>query len=152
MLLHFHPFFAVLIFPVLVLGALFFLPFLNYAENTSGVWFCSRKGRRMGVLASSAAILFTPLIVVLDEFFIHFSGWVPALPTLISEGLIPATLLTSAVTVFYACAKRKHRASNNEAVQALFIFLTVSFLVLTIFGMWFRGPGMALTWPWASGG
>jgi hypothetical protein len=33
-------------------------------------------------------------------------------------------------------------------VQALFILFCVALVVLTITGVWFRGPGMALVWPW----
>jgi len=36
----------------------------------------------------------------------------------------------------------------NEAVQALFVLFVVSFAVLTATGVWFRGSGMALVWPW----
>jgi hypothetical protein len=39
-------------------------------------------------------------------------------------------------------------ASINETVQTAFIALTTAFLVLTIIGIWFRGEGMALTFPW----
>ena len=30
----------------------------------------------------------------------------------------------------------------------LFVLLLVSFVVLTAIGIWFRGAGMALMWPW----
>jgi hypothetical protein len=29
----------------------------------------------------------------------------------------------------------------------VFILLLISFVILTIIGYWFRGPGMALVWP-----
>jgi hypothetical protein len=31
------------------------------------------------------------------------------------------------------------------------MFLLVSFVVLTITGVWFRGQGMVLAWPWDAG-
>jgi len=43
--------------------------------------------------------------------------------------------------------KKKYEATNNEAIQAVFILLLISFIILTITGIWFRGQGMALTWP-----
>ncbi len=39
--------------------------------------------------------------------------------------------------------------TSHEAVQALFVLLAGSFMVLTVIGVWFRGAGMALVWPWA---
>jgi hypothetical protein len=34
-------------------------------------------------------------------------------------------------------------------VQTAFTFLLAAFVVLTLAGVFFRGPGMALTMPWA---
>jgi hypothetical protein len=39
-------------------------------------------------------------------------------------------------------------APREETLQAVAIFLLVAFAVLTVTGVWFRGEGMALTWPW----
>ena len=50
------------------------------------------------------------------------------------------------LTGFYLGLKRRFEASKSEAVQALFVFLLVSFVVLTIVGVWFRGEGMKLVW------
>ena len=52
------------------------------------------------------------------------------------------------VTLFYRLVKSRYAASRDESVQALFILLFVAFAVLTFTGIWFRGAGMALVWPW----
>jgi hypothetical protein len=39
-------------------------------------------------------------------------------------------------------------ATRLEAAQAMFVFLATSFAVLTATGIWFRGAGMKLVWPW----
>ena len=58
-------------------------------------------------------------------------------------------LLAIGVAVaFYFFMKRRCDSSNNEAIQSLFVFLLVAFAVLTLIGVWFRGAGMALVWPW----
>jgi len=44
--------------------------------------------------------------------------------------------------------KRRFNASTNVSVQAVVVLLAVAFAVLTLIGVWFRGEGMALTWPW----
>ena len=44
--------------------------------------------------------------------------------------------------------KKKLSATNNEAVQTMFVLLATAFAVLTAVGIWFRGSGMALVWPW----
>ncbi|MBW2010514.1 MAG: cytochrome b N-terminal domain-containing protein [Deltaproteobacteria bacterium] len=150
LLMHFHPVFAVLIIPVLVTGTLILLPYLTYQSNrrTGGVWFFSRKGRRMGIVAAITALVITPPAIITDEYFMNFTASIPGLPTLISNGFFPAAIILAGITGFHRLIKRKYNASTNETIQTLFILLLVSFIILTVTGIWFRGPGMALTWPW----
>jgi quinol-cytochrome oxidoreductase complex cytochrome b subunit len=59
LLRHFHPLFGLFIIPVLMLIALFGVPYFNYQRKTAGVWFASLKGRRMAVVAALVAIIVT---------------------------------------------------------------------------------------------
>ena len=147
LLLHFHPLFAVVVIPALAILALIAIPYLKYRDDTQGIWFMSRRGRRLAIIAAITALVATPLWVVLDEYWLDYSGWMPGLPPGISEGLIPATLLVGSVVAFYMILKRIFSASKDEAIQSIFVLLTVAFIVLTVTGVWFRGPGMALAWP-----
>jgi hypothetical protein len=49
---------------------------------------------------------------------------------------------------FVVFMRRRLTATRGESVQAVFVLLAVAFLVLTATGIWFRGEGMQLTWPW----
>ena len=148
MLLHFHPFFAVFIIPGIITGALILLPYLKYDSTVSGVWFYSEKGRRMGKAAAATALIIMPIGIAADEFIIDFVSLLPGISPPIVNGLIPLALMLAAVIGFYMLMKNKFNASNNETIQALFIFLVVSFVILTAVGIWFRGEGMSLVWPW----
>jgi hypothetical protein len=57
-------------------------------------------------------------------------------------------MILAALGGFYALMKRKYSATRNEAVQAVFVLLLFAFIILTVTTVWFRGEGMALTWPW----
>lgn len=151
LLLHFHPVFAILIIPLLVTGALMLLPYLTYQSNTTEVWFLSQKGRRMGIVATMTALVITPLAIISDEYFMDFTAWMSGLPTLISNGLFPTSIILAGITGFYKLVKWKYNASTHESIQALFILLLVAFIILTVTGIWFRGSEMALTWPWSRG-
>jgi hypothetical protein len=61
---------------------------------------------------------------------------------------LPAAIILAALGGFHVFVKRKYSATNNEAVQAIFVLLLFAFIILTITTVWFRGEGMALTWPW----
>jgi hypothetical protein len=147
LLLHVHPLFAIFIIPTLMILVLVSIPYINYQIDTAGVWFASFKGRTMAVWSVLIAVIVTPLGIVLDEFVIDFSAWLPDIPAEISEGLIPFALVFTAILIYYKVIKTKFSSNNNEALQSVFVLLVVAFIILTIAGIWFRGQGMALIWP-----
>ena len=147
LLLHFHPLFAILVIPAIALAVLVSLPYLKYDADTSGIWFCSERGRRMAIVAAIGAAILTPLGIVADEYFINLELWFPAMPTVISGGVIPAVIALAGILGFYWVIKVKFSTTNNEAVQSVFILLLVAFIILTVTCVWFRGTGMALMWP-----
>jgi quinol-cytochrome oxidoreductase complex cytochrome b subunit len=145
--LHFHPLFAVWIIPILIIGTLIALPYFRYETKDDGQWFHSHQGRRMGIVAAVTALILTPLIILGGEFLIDFTAWFPKSPGAVTNGLLPFVLILAGIVGFYVAVKKRFAASNNEATQTVFILLLVSFVILTIIGYWFRGPGMALVWP-----
>jgi len=151
MLLHFHPIFALFVIPTLMLVALLALPYIDYQLNTAGVWFASTKGRRMALIAGLAALIGTPLAILADEYLIEVAARLPTIPTWVTNGLVPLAVLLAAVGAFHFFMQRNCAASNTEAVQMVFVLLLVAFLVLTVTGIWFRGEGMKLVWPWDAG-
>ena len=146
-LLHFNPLVALCLIPLAIMACLVAIPYLIYTSDTSGVWFTSSKGRQMAIWAVGAALIATPLYIVMDELFFHFSAWMPGMPPLISEGLIPFGLISIGIGIFLIFLKHRFSANRNETLQtAMVLFLTV-FIILTITGIWFRGSGMKLVWP-----
>jgi quinol-cytochrome oxidoreductase complex cytochrome b subunit len=148
LLLHFHPLFALFILPTLTMIAVFGIPYFNYQANTAGVWFATPKGRRMAAVAALTAIIVTPIGIVADEFIIDMEARLPGVSPVVLNGILPATLVLTGITLFYWLVKKKYRATNNESIQSVFVLLVVAFIILTIAGIWFRGPAMALMWPW----
>ncbi|UCG85597.1 MAG: cytochrome b N-terminal domain-containing protein [Gemmatimonadota bacterium] len=147
LLLHFHPFFAVVVIPLLGITALLAIPYLRYSDDTAGIWFMSHRGRRTAIIAATTALILTPVMIVADEFWLSRTALLPGVPSVVSNGLLPAAVLGAALVGFYRVSQWKWGASRDEAVQASFVLLTVAFLILTATGVWFRGPGMGLDWP-----
>jgi hypothetical protein len=148
LLLHFHPLFAVVVIPLLAALGLLLIPYFRYEDDTSGVFLMSQRGRRLALIGALTAFVLTPLWIVADEHWIDFGAWLPGLPPPIANGLLPTSILLAALFGFYTHSRRRYAASNNEAIQASFILLAVAFAILTVTGVWFRGSGMALVWPW----
>jgi quinol-cytochrome oxidoreductase complex cytochrome b subunit len=148
LLIHFNATIAVMVIPLLIAAALVSIPYLPYGAELSGDWFLTPNGRRMAAVAAVTALVFVPLWVLFDERVIGPGGWLPGTAAVISNGLIPFAMLFAAVTGFYVSVRKYFVATRNEAVQTLFVLLFVAFAVLTATGVWFRGAGMNLVWPW----
>jgi quinol-cytochrome oxidoreductase complex cytochrome b subunit len=143
-LMHFHPFFAVLVIPALMTLGLVLIPYLRYDANTAGVWFVSEKGRKLAWLSFAAGAALTIAAVLLDDFVLSANTSAPA--NVISNGLAPFLAVSLICIAWWIWVRKVFSASRNEAVQAMFTLLVTSFVVLTLIGIWFRGPGMQLTW------
>ena len=102
----------------------------------------------MAALAVLLAALATPIGILANEFVIDFAAWIPGLPPIVSNGILPAALVLAGIILSYWIVKKKYAATNSELIQFVFVFLTTVFIILTITGIWFRGRGMALIWPW----
>jgi uncharacterized membrane-anchored protein len=102
----------------------------------------------MAAIAGTAALVITPSLIMFDEFVIKAGIFSSTAQPLISQGLIPTILLAAAVAGFYMIMKRRFSASNNEAIQSIFILLVGALVVMTVVGVWFRGSGMELVLPW----
>jgi quinol-cytochrome oxidoreductase complex cytochrome b subunit len=148
LLLHFHPVIGAIVIPSLALGTLVAFPYLRYDSDSEGVWFRSRKGRRMAWTAAITALVLTPALVILDEVALDFTALLPTLPTLVSNGLLPLMILLLGFLLYGIALRAVFRASQDETRQALFVLLAVGFVILTVIGVAFRGEGMALMAPW----
>ncbi len=147
LLVHLHPSFAVFVVPLLAVAFLVMLPYLRYDEPPSGEWFHSARGRRTAGWAALAALVLTPAYVVAGELFLHWPRLLTFLPPAASNGLVPMLLWAAVAAGVFLGARKTGGATRTEAVQALFTFLLVAFLVLTATGIFFRGEGMHLAWP-----
>jgi hypothetical protein len=72
----------------------------------------------------------------------------PGVTPVLSYGLLPFAVFLGVVIAFAFVVRRRFGAGDGETVQALFVLLLVVFVLFTLTGVWFRGTGMNLTWPW----
>ncbi|MCP5061133.1 MAG: cytochrome bc complex cytochrome b subunit [Ignavibacteriae bacterium] len=147
LMLHFHPFFASIIIPLMVLTVLIFLPYFQYDSKVSGVWFLSNKGKRTSKLSAIVGLIITPAFILIDEFFMDVSTNFESVPAIISNGLIPFLIVLSFLIGYYRFIKKKFGTNKTETIQAVFVLILVIFIVLTLTSIIFRGEGMVLTLP-----
>ena len=148
LLLHFHPVFGAIVVPGLAVVGLMSLPYLRYDSESSGIWFRSRLGRKLAVVGLVSGMTGTVALVLLDEYWLDLPTLLPSLPTALSNGWIPLAALLLVLIGYYESLRFALKASRCESRQSLFVLLVTAFLVLTVVGIFFRGEGMALMWPW----
>ncbi len=148
LLLHFHPFIGAILIPSATLLLLFLLPFYDLEIESVGIYFRSSRGRLLSLLATGLSVLLVPAWIVLDEFFLNWTTWLPGWSSLIANGLIPLALILLALILMDDLINRAFNTSFEERVLFIFSFSLVALLILTVVGIYFRGPGMGLFWPW----
>jgi quinol-cytochrome oxidoreductase complex cytochrome b subunit len=146
LLLHMHPL-AALLLPGIVLLAIAAIPYWDKEESDIGVYFRSSVGAMLALSGAFFALALVPLLVLVDEYWIDLPTWLPTWPTIISNGLLPLILTFAGLTAIYAVMRKGAKASHSEALVGLFTFVVVGFIILTIVGVFFRGPNMALVIP-----
>jgi quinol-cytochrome oxidoreductase complex cytochrome b subunit len=148
LLLHFHPVFGAIIIPGIALLTLLAIPYFDKDMDTTGIWFRSKSGRWLALLSLVIGVAGTFLFVILDEIWLDLPGWLPFLPTSVSNGWIPLAALLLLVIGFHDLLKSLG-STACEARQSVFTLLLFSFVTLTIIGIFFRGEGMAFIIPWS---
>jgi quinol-cytochrome oxidoreductase complex cytochrome b subunit len=146
LLLHMETEAALLLLGVLFVGLLL-LPWLDPAGTDIGVAFRSRAGRTAALFGGLIALNTIPLLIIADEFWIDWSAWLPGWPTSLSHGLVPMTAVLLLIGLVYLAARVLIRARHTEGVVALFTFLIVALLLMTLTCGIFRGENMGLVLP-----
>ncbi len=146
LLLHFHPSIAVFVIPFIVAIWLFSFPYMKPEKRSPGVWFYSLKGRKIVITAAITSFILTSAAVLCGDFLIDFTGWLPTLPEIISNGIIPLLIWGIFLFALGMFVKRRFHAGRTDVQLWIFTFLIVAYLVLMFTGIFFRGEGMALEW------
>jgi len=148
LLLHFHPFVAAIVIPTIALVGIFALPFIDHSTEHEGIYFRSKRGRSLAVMAVGFSLIMTSAWVVADDLFFDWTNWLANWPTIISNGFIPLALVVIVLALLDLWIDRTLKGTLEERILFLFTFVVVALIVLTVIGVFFRGPGMELFWPW----
>jgi len=148
LLMHFHPFVAAFLIPIIVITGLFALPFFNFSEEQNGIWFYSEKAKAAAKFSAYSALIITPVLVVVNEYSPKLETLLPSIISFITNGVIPLIILLLIIWLYYKFVSKKFQLSSIEKVQTMFVFITVAFIILTLIGIFFRGVDMNLVFPW----
>lgn len=151
LLLHFHPTYVAFFIPALTMMSLLLLPYLDLNPerdpNVTGIWFRSLRGRRLALIGAVVGVTATTALVVVDEFWLNLPQLLDFWPASISNGLVPLGFTLVMVVGMWRLLWARG-ATVSECNLTIFTLLMVSFVVLTVIGIYFRGENWALMWPW----
>ena len=145
LLLHMHPALAGVFIPTLVIIILMAIPYIDRNKKDIGVWFASKKGRAIALWSAVYTTIWLLGLTLFDEY-VRVRSLVSK-PEIFPGWVIPIIVIGGLIVLLYVLIRR-WRPSTREAMIGLFTAFVVTYVVLTISGIFFRGLGMRLTWPW----
>ncbi len=145
LLLHMHPLLAGVLIPGLVVVILMAIPYIDRNKEDIGIWFASKKGRAIALWSTVYTTIWLVALTLFDEY-IRVRALINE-PEIFPGWMIPMAVIGGLTALLYLFIRR-WRPSTREVMIGLFTAFVVSYIVLTIIGIFFRGLGMHLTWPW----
>lgn len=90
----------------------------------------------------------TIIFITLSEVLPDPEALLPVVPPLLTTGFIPFLVVAGTMWLFMKYLRRRFLMSRSELIQSVIVVMVSSYAVLTITGIFFRGEGMNLVWPW----
>ncbi len=144
---HMHPLVAGILIPSILVAFLIALPYLDHSRAGAGVWFSSKRGKRIVGWTALYTAIIMPIYILLDNAFSLREMLRGVLPDWIAQGLLPA-LIIAVIVVLPVLILNHWKPSVREVMLVLFTVMFVSAIVLTLSGFLFRGPGFKMYLPW----
>jgi hypothetical protein len=177
LLLHMHPALAGVIVPLGALALIAAIPYYDRDPRGVGVYFTTAAGRAIAVFSYIFSTVGCLVLVLFDKFLVpdptgetgagavrYVFAWLLGplnalgsfdtpvgelkLGNFVGEVIIPT--IPMLVLPWILCLIVKQRWGGNPRYYsiALFTGFVAAYILLTIIGTAFRGPGMNLYWPW----
>jgi menaquinol-cytochrome c reductase cytochrome b/c subunit len=144
---HMHPLVAGILIPSILVGFLIVLPYIDHSKVGAGVWFTSKRGKRIVGWTALYTAIIMPIYILLDNAFSLREMLRGVLPDWIAQGLLPAFIM-AVIVVLPVLILIRWKPTAREVMLALFTVMFVSAIVLTLSGFLFRGPGFKMYLPW----
>lgn len=144
-LLHMHPALAGVIIPVVMVIVLMALPYIDRSREDIGIWFASKKGRKIALFSTVYTTIWLIGLILFDEY-IRVRSLIQE-PEIWPGWLIPLAVIFGLSALLYFLLRR-WRPTTREMLIGFFTAFVVTYILLTIVGLFFRGLGMHLTLPW----
>lgn len=131
--------------PMIVLLGLVLIPYVDRETEGTGEWF----GGPGGAPLVMRSVIFGLLAVLAVETFAIQFGWIREwwveAPQILITAVNPGTVLTAIYATYSVWCVRRYDSTRAGAL-ALFTCFLAGFIVLTVVGVYFRGPNWGFYW------
>src|SRR3989338_2016631 len=131
--------------PTIALLGLALIPYLDREKQTLGRWFDNRIGRRVARNSFFYAAGVTGALLAFTVKFGWLRNWYPDISQAIIILINPGTVLVTLFVVWSFYCLYKYDSTRLSAI-ALFTCFIVSFVILTYFATYHRGPNWNFYW------
>ena len=155
LLLHMDKGLAGVIVPTIWIVFMTTIPYIDRSREGVGIWFTSPKGLRVTYFSAVFSTVVTFTLIFLDKLlkdhgYIEFaSANFPGGKQLFPDYIIPITTMIVLIAVLVILVRVIFRGNARDQMIAVWTGFVCVYLVLTIVGTSFRGPGMDMYAPWA---
>jgi menaquinol-cytochrome c reductase cytochrome b/c subunit len=162
LLLHMHPALAGVLVPTAALVAIGAIPYVDRDTDDVGKWFAQPNAIPIMWFTTIYTSVLIPIMLLLDEeqtcglcnlkHFLEVVGRSTGLDILtniwVSGVILPMVIMFAPIFILVFILRKVWDANTREIIIGLFTGFVVTFVLLTVSGTVFRGPGMHLYWPW----
>ena len=155
LLLHMNAGVAGVIIPTLALGALAAIPYFDRSPLGVGILGTSAKGRKIALFTTVFTTVVLIGMIFLDELSGRTQFFIGAIlrsqfnaPEFVYNQILPVGIILATIAVLVVMVQVIFKPTRREMIIALFTGFVVTYIVLTISGTSFRGPGQDLVLPW----
>jgi quinol-cytochrome oxidoreductase complex cytochrome b subunit len=131
--------------PTIALLGLASIPYLDREEQPIGRWFDNRTGKKVALKSFLFAAVVTIGLLAFTVRFGWLRNWYPDISQLVIILVNPGTVLVALFVSWSFNALVKHNSTRLSAI-ALFTCFIVSFVILTYFATYHRGPNWDFYW------
>lgn len=147
MLEHGHPTLMAVLMPTLIVLFVLAIPYLDNSPKGAGIWFTSKRGKRITLITALYALIVMPAYILLDTTYPLREIFRGQLPDFVLNAIIPG-LIMALIVLLPLLLLLRYKPNAREVMLVLFTILFTSAIVFTLTGFLFRGPGFELYWPW----
>jgi hypothetical protein len=147
MLEHGHPTLMAVLMPTFMVLFVIAIPYIDNSSTGAGVWFTSKRGKRIVLLTALYVVVVMPIYILLDTQFPLREILRGQLPDFVLNSVFPFIIM-AIIVILPLLVLLRSKPNAREIMLALFTVLFVSAVVFTLTGFLFRGPGFELYLPW----